>query len=173
MVGRMEHIACRRELRKYVKFPCLDIGIGGGFFWDKKVPEGVVGVDIRPKLPRTIKCDVLEGLPFEDASFNCVVATEIFEHIEPRKRRFLVCEILRVLKERGRIIISVPKRHRVNFRAKPKPTRDSQPYPHVLYPEWLFDDEEFLDFVELFGGNAKVFRISNKFYEGFGAVIFL
>jgi len=169
MVGRMERIACRRELRKYVVFPCLDIGIGEGFFWDKKVPEGVISVDIRPKLPNTIKCDVLEGLPFEDASFNCVVATEIFEHIEPRKRRFLVCEILRVCKER--VIISVPKRHRVNFRAKL--TKDGQPHPHVLHPEWLFDEEEFLGLVELFGGEAKIFRISSKFYEGYGSVIFL
>lgn len=47
-----------------------------------------------------------ENLPFEDQSFDVILATEVFEHLSnPNK---LILEAYRVLKKNGKIIITVP-----------------------------------------------------------------
>src|SRR5581483_8020128 len=53
-----------------------------------------------------VRGDVGEGLPFPDASFDCVFCLELLEHVTvPLK---LLIEIRRVVADTGRAVISVP-----------------------------------------------------------------
>lgn len=95
----------------------LDMGAGSGFLTRllvqarKRGTEGLAACDIDPKsyagdgVPFT-QCNVDEGLPFPDASFDAVAAIEVMEHTRSSYR--VLGEIARVLKPGGRIIFSVP-----------------------------------------------------------------
>lgn len=53
-----------------------------------------------------IRGDVANGLPFDDASFDCVFCLELLEHLTAPVK--LLLEIHRVLTEQGRLVVSVP-----------------------------------------------------------------
>lgn len=54
-------------------------------------------------------CDLnREGLPFENCSFDCVLLTEVIEHIEPSSVTSTISEVRRVLKDGGILIFSTP-----------------------------------------------------------------
>lgn len=55
-------------------------------------------------------CGYAQQMPFEAASFDIVVASEVLEHIEPETRVQVLCEIKRVLASGGWFIGSVPYR---------------------------------------------------------------
>jgi 2-polyprenyl-3-methyl-5-hydroxy-6-metoxy-1,4-benzoquinol methylase len=82
----------------------------------------VVGVDVdREALRRaselgieTLWADVEEGLAFDDATFDVVVAAELIEHV--RDPRTLVQEAARVLRPGGTIAGSVPNAYRLKNR---------------------------------------------------------
>ena len=57
---------------------------------------------------------LLEGLPFDDASFDTVIAMEVIEHVENHRRA--IAELGRVLRPGGRLILSFPNVHRVSSR---------------------------------------------------------
>jgi len=92
----------------------LDLGCGAGSFGQYK-PEGVEvhGIDIdenairkAEKYERTRIGNVTQGLPYDNAFFDGVLAKDIVEHvIEPWK---LAKEINRVLKPGGVVIAIVP-----------------------------------------------------------------
>jgi len=122
----------------------------------------VIGIDLKPKVPRTIKADLLKGIPFPDKSFDCVTAFELFEHIAPEKRDFLIEEIKRVCKHR--VIVSVPdKNDKRNF--------PHDKHPHSKHPDWLFDEKEVVELAKKFGDNYKLFLIENPNYKGWGIII--
>ncbi len=54
----------------------------------------------------TVKGDALE-LPYADATFDCVIASEILEHVHQDDR--LVTELVRVLKPGGALAVTVPR----------------------------------------------------------------
>ncbi len=55
------------------------------------------------------KCDVEnETLPFDREYFDCVLFTEVIEHLDPRKLCFVLNEIRRVLKEKGILLMTTP-----------------------------------------------------------------
>jgi glycosyltransferase involved in cell wall biosynthesis/2-polyprenyl-3-methyl-5-hydroxy-6-metoxy-1,4-benzoquinol methylase len=80
----------------------------------------VVGLELLPELldeARRKTCDprveyrqanLNERLPYDDASFDLVVCTEVLEHITHHEHA--IAEFLRVLRPGGRLIISVPDR---------------------------------------------------------------
>jgi SAM-dependent methyltransferase len=96
----------------------LDAGCGNG--WVASLyGEGheVVGTDISEinleKMAalgiRPVKHDLDEPFPFDDATYDTVVCTEVLEHVfEPDR---LLREIFRVLKPGGRVILTVPNLH--------------------------------------------------------------
>lgn len=101
--------------------PLLDLGAGSGFFTrlisgerqalGLKPGEGIAACDISGSTFKadgvTLKeCDVNLGLPYEDASFDTVVAIEVFEHT--RAPYDVIADVYRVLKPGGLLIFSVP-----------------------------------------------------------------
>lgn len=96
---------------------CLDVGCGDGGTsggWLQAHTAKYLGVDISESalaVARERGLDVEQigdaaELPLADASFDCVVCTEVLEHLfEPQ---VALAEIHRVLRPEGRLIITVP-----------------------------------------------------------------
>ncbi len=94
----------------------LDIGCGTGAMLDELAPFGhVVGADFSPEalqfcVTRGVGADLARAdvrrLPFADASFDIVTAMDIVEHIDDDKAA--ACEIFRVLRPGGRLLVTVP-----------------------------------------------------------------
>lgn len=107
------HAEWLQLINTYILGKTLDVGSKYGLV--TKV-EDVVALDIVKDYLRlnVHKAKVMAdacNLPFISASFETVVTTEILEHLEhPNKA---VSEIRRVLKDKGRAIMSVPNRYNV------------------------------------------------------------
>ena len=114
--------------RRYVDGPgrrVLDLGCRDGAL-TRAYTEGndVVGVDAdREALAEaeqlgieTHWADLDEPLPFEDASFDVVVAGELLEHL--RDPRQTVAEARRVLRPGGTLVGSVPNAYRLKNRLR-------------------------------------------------------
>jgi SAM-dependent methyltransferase len=99
----------------------------------------VTGVDVdREALVRaeerlgisTVWADVEEGLPFDDGSFDVVVAGELLEHLaDPRA---VTSHVRRVLRPGGRFVGSVPNAYRLKSRIRFALGRDPDPDPTHL-----------------------------------------
>lgn len=66
-------------------------------FWDD-VPKGTLVANVR--------CEDVQDLTFPDASFDVVIAQDVFEHVPDPKKGFR--EVYRVLKPMGYFIFTVP-----------------------------------------------------------------
>ena len=89
----------------------LDVGCGIGDFL--KFRPGTVGVDVNPyavewcrKLGLDARMMDPNRLPFEDASFDCVVLDNVLEHISDPS--MIIREITRVLADKGCLLVGVP-----------------------------------------------------------------
>jgi 2-polyprenyl-6-hydroxyphenyl methylase/3-demethylubiquinone-9 3-methyltransferase len=125
----------------------LDLGCRYGAL-TRAYAEGndVVGVDVdRDALAEAAKlgietrwADAEEPLPFEDASFDVVVAGELIEHVRDPSR--LAAEAFRVLRPGGRVVGSVPNAFRLKSRLlflmgrKPE---DNPTHLHLFTPDDL------------------------------------
>ncbi len=58
--------------------------------------------------------DLTRGLPYPDASFDLVLLTEVIEHLE--NHRAAICELARVLRPGGRLVLTTPNIMRLNSR---------------------------------------------------------
>jgi len=105
--------------------------------------NSVVGIDVdaaalekaRALGIEPVQGNVDEPLPFEDASFDAVVAGELFEHL--RFPDALVAEIERVLRPGGVIVGSVPNAFRVQSRLRflrGKPPEDDPTHLRMFSP---------------------------------------
>lgn len=82
----------------------LEVGSFGRASYTKYFPNRI-GVDIKPGKGTDVVASVYE-LPFKDEEFDIVLCCSVLEHLEdPRKA---IAEMMRVLKPKGRIIVSVP-----------------------------------------------------------------
>ena len=122
----------------------LDLGCRSGAL-TRHFLEGnsVVGLDVDAaalEKARTlgiepVQANVEEPLPFEDASFDAVVAGELFEHLQFPDA--LVAEIERVLRPGGVIVGSVPNAFRVQSRLRflrGKPPEDDPTHLRMFSP---------------------------------------
>ncbi len=84
----------------------LDIGGGRkrGSFLPPKNAQWTFA-DITPELAPDVICDVAD-MPFEDATFDVIKATELFEHVRFPENG--IAECYRVLKKGGTFVVSMP-----------------------------------------------------------------
>ena len=112
----------------------------------KLIPGPYVGVDLFGN--PDIRIDLRAGLPFKDGSFDCIVATDVLEHLDDIHSG--LDELLRVA--RKNVIISLPncwegylkrmflgRSEQKNYGLPPEPTGDRH--------HWFFNCEEAEDFV--------------------------
>jgi 2-polyprenyl-3-methyl-5-hydroxy-6-metoxy-1,4-benzoquinol methylase len=99
----------------------LDVAAGAGYTSARLAARGhrVRAIDIHPEqfVPRAIpfiKADLNGRLPFDDATFDGVLALEIIEHLEAP--RAFVRELARVVKPGGTVVVSTP--NITSFRSK-------------------------------------------------------
>jgi SAM-dependent methyltransferase len=114
--------------RRYVGGPgrrVLDLGCRDGALTQAYAGGNeIVGVDAdREALAEAEKlgietrwADLDDALPFEDGSFDVVVAGELLEHLRDPKR--VVSEVLRVLRPGGTFVASVPNAYRLKNRLR-------------------------------------------------------
>jgi SAM-dependent methyltransferase len=84
--------------------------------------------------PKKARCENLEGLTFEDSSFDLVITQDVMEHIFDPESAFK--EIARILKPGGAHIFTVPivnKTHPTRRRASLRPDSEIEYY---LEPEY-------------------------------------
>jgi SAM-dependent methyltransferase len=103
----------------------LDLGCRSGAL-TRHILEGneLVGLDVdaaalakaRDLGIEAVQANVEEPLPFEDASFDAVIAGELFEHLQFPDA--LVAEIARVLRPGGVLVGSVPNAFRLQGRLR-------------------------------------------------------
>jgi SAM-dependent methyltransferase len=133
--------------RHYVGGPgrdVLDVGCRYGALTRTYLPGNrVVGIDVdRWALHEAAElgiethwADAEQGLPFEDATFDAVVAGELLEHV--RDPAALVAEARRVLRPGGTFVGSVPNgfrlKNRLRFLAGRKPENDPT-HLHLFAP---------------------------------------
>ncbi len=98
----------------------LDAGCGTGYGTRLLLEAGaaaVAGVDISPSAIRaagiaapeaSVAVGDVRSLPFDDASFDLVVAFELLEHVLPQEH--VILELQRVLAPDGILVISSPNR---------------------------------------------------------------
>ena len=129
--GATEHD--ERRVREYIisKIPkgvnsILDVGCGKGWVAKEFLPKGktVVSLDISVTNPSIVKklysnpkhfaiaADSFH-LPFNNESFDCVIASEIIEHVfDPEG---FVKELFRVVKKGGSLIITTPYKEKIVY----------------------------------------------------------
>jgi ubiquinone/menaquinone biosynthesis C-methylase UbiE len=101
----------------------LDAGCGSGgktFFYSQKGVSKVVGVDFNPKSIDTavqnfgntpnveFLCGSIVQLPFVDNTFDYVILNDVVEHIERPILEAALKELMRVVKQDGRILLEFP-----------------------------------------------------------------
>jgi SAM-dependent methyltransferase len=99
---RAESIA--RRFQPHLRNKVLDVGCDRAVL--KTLLPGVeyFGIDVAGQPDLVVDLEKTERLPFEDASFDCVVCSDVLEHLENIHRVF--DELVRVTN--GTIIISLP-----------------------------------------------------------------
>jgi SAM-dependent methyltransferase len=145
----------------------LDLGCRSGAF-TRHFLDGneVVGLDVdRVALDKAaqlgiepVVANVEEPLPFDDASFDAVVAGELFEHLQFPEA--VVAEARRVLRPGGVLVGSVPNAFRVQSRLRflrGRPPEDDPTHLHMFSPDAVrallgdFDDVR----IEYVGGRYR------------------
>ena len=129
--GATEHD--ERRVREFIiaKVPknvnsILDVGCGKGWVAREFLPKGkkVFSLDISITNPSIVKklyqsenhfgitADSFQ-LPFNDQSFDCIIASEIIEHVN-NPAKFII-ELFRVVKKGGSLIITTPYKEKIIY----------------------------------------------------------
>lgn len=104
----------------------LDFGCNKGEFLNALKGKGIerlIGVDVSeeavndgqrlfPDL-KIVKIREASGLPFDDGTFDSVTILDVLEHVYDQVK--LLDELNRVLKDGGRLVVTVPGRHLFSF----------------------------------------------------------
>lgn len=85
--------------------------------------------------------DLTGILPYEDKFFDCIVLIEVIEHIQPELLLETITQLNRILKDNGKIIITVPHKNR---------KLDLKHFQH-------FDSSSLSDLIEPFFNVKKMF----------------
>jgi SAM-dependent methyltransferase len=99
----------------------LDLCCGYGFYFD--INPRAQGVDGDPEAVRVLRAagrdvklaNVLEGLPYPDASFGHVVAHDVLEHFTYEQLERLFTDVHRILRPAGLFVVLVPNRRGYDY----------------------------------------------------------
>jgi SAM-dependent methyltransferase len=94
----------------------LDFGCGYGFYF--RINPRAHGVDGDPNSVKFVNdkygdgraqlLNLLEELPFQDASYDWILAHDVFEHFEYPELVKILKEMARILEDQGKIVVWVP-----------------------------------------------------------------
>jgi SAM-dependent methyltransferase len=144
----------------------LDVGCGDSYL--KKFISGkYIGIDKYGN--PDIQSDISNGLPFQDKSFDTVVAFDVLEHID--NIHFLFDELCRVSKKW--VIITLPNMYEIRFRISFLLGRHlSGKYilsenPPLDRHRWLFSLNEAINFIKRRAeiNNFEIFKQNFFFYK--------
>jgi ubiquinone/menaquinone biosynthesis C-methylase UbiE len=103
----------------------LEVGCGAGHVLEQFAGHKRTGIDLSPTMLDRSRCrlgsavELLQGsaetLPFDDASFDVVLCTEVLEHTRDPRR--VIAELLRVARPHARVVVSIPNERNID-RAK-------------------------------------------------------
>lgn len=93
----------------------------------------VIGVDYNSNVKPDIIADLNRGIPLEDNSVDIVYSNLFLEHIEEKNKLFILKEIWRVLKPRGRAFLSIIHGTRSAFDNEHKSTW----FAGFFYSKWI------------------------------------
>jgi 2-polyprenyl-3-methyl-5-hydroxy-6-metoxy-1,4-benzoquinol methylase len=104
----------------------LDIGCGNGWVSKKLIPLGkkVISMDISTDNPVRVTQEVRHinhagliadayNIPLKAESVDCIIASEILEHI-PDPKTFII-NLIRLLKQNGKLIITTPFNEKIEY----------------------------------------------------------
>lgn len=133
-------------------FKLLNIGCGDVYH------EDWINVDLIANLPYVLKCNLKNGLPFNDEYFDACYSAHVLEHLNEEEGIFFIREQSRVLKPGGIIRVVVPDlericRNYICFLEKLKKGDQSVEYRYDFTMFELFDQFSR----EKSGGNYKRF----------------
>lgn len=97
----------------------LDVGAGEGALVERYRGKGldVVGADSAYESEHVKKADLL-SLPFADGEFDVVLCLDVLEHVPLLDQPKALAEIARVVKPRGRLLMTVPNLAHLHSRLK-------------------------------------------------------
>lgn len=144
----------------------LDVGTAGGFFLDLLSSRGwtVFGIDRSDAASRQgSEARVVQGLfpvtAFAPASFDCITAWAVFEHLHDPLGAFRECE--RLLRPNGRVIVQVPNLRSLSGRFSYQ--EDVPRHLHFFSPRTLrayahasgLELEDLIHTTKIFGGSGR------------------
>ena len=101
---RSRAIYIAKRFRKYLHGEVLDVGCDEAHLKDLLPNLSYTGIDVAGKPDICINLEKIDKLPFADKSFDCVLCSDVLEHIDNLHQIFY--ELLRVSKRY--VIISLP-----------------------------------------------------------------
>lgn len=96
------HIISKRRWKKLLNQDTIKLNLGSGPF---KGENGWTNVDL---FGADINYDLKNGLPLKDNSVDKIYSSHVFEHIPYKDLLDFICEIRRVLKPGGTLLVCVP-----------------------------------------------------------------
>lgn len=169
-----------RRLREYIKSlipddvqSILDAGCGRAWVAEHFCPKGiyVCSLDIAPINVEKAKkiydypnhsgivSDLL-NLPFPDNFFDCIICSEVIEHIiEPQA---LINELLRCVKVGGYLLLSTPYKEKINYTLCIHCNQRTPINAHLH----SFDESTLINFFKEFNlSELKYYKFGNKFLQ--------
>lgn len=127
----------------------LNIGIGDGYLEHISIQKGIDihSIDpseqsvqnLKPLMNSKVQLGVSEAIPFEDNTFDCVIMSEVLEHLDLDVFQKTLLEVKRVLKTQGLFLGTVPARENL------KESEVFCPHCHHVFHRWghkqSFDQE--------------------------------
>ena len=155
-------------IKKYPNSKLLDIGCGFNYKLLLEVEpylSGGYGIDFKvPKLKngkiKTKQIKLNDNLPFNESTFDFVTMLAVLEHLNQPIE--IVKEIERILKPKGKLILTVPSRN-------PKPVLELLAYKSKIVNEEEINDHKkyynYKDLVKLFEGTDKLKIQEHKYFQ--------
>jgi len=148
----------------------LDVGCGNGWASKKLIPLGkkVISMDISSENPvkavREVRHKNHAGLiadayniPLKENSVDCIIASEILEHV-PDPKTFIT-GLIRLLKHKGKLIITAPYNEKIEYNLCVHCNRPTPRFAHLH----SFNENNIRQFIPENGITWKTKKFINKY----------